>query len=73
MSTQITTSFVNQYSSNIQALVQQKGSKLRDLVGFESVRGKSLFIDQIGQVAAVKKRPGTPIRRSPTRPINAVI
>ena len=55
MSTQITTSFVNQYSSNIQALVQQKGSKLRDLVGFESVRGKSLFIDQIGQVAAVKK------------------
>lgn len=55
MSTQITTSFVNQYSSNIQALVQQKGSKLRDLVGFESVRGKSMFIDQIGRVAAVKK------------------
>ena len=55
MSTQITTSFVNQYSSNIQALVQQKGSKLRDLVGFESVRGKNMFIDQIGQVAAVKK------------------
>ena len=55
MSTQISTSFVNQYSSNIQALVQQKGSKLRDLVGFESVRGKNMFIDQIGQVAAVKK------------------
>lgn len=55
MSTEITTSFVNQYSSNIQALVQQKGSKLRDLVGYESVRGKNLFIDQIGQVAAVKK------------------
>ena len=55
MSTQITTSFVSQYSSNIQALVQQKGSKLRDLVGYESVRGKNMFIDQIGQVAAVKK------------------
>lgn len=55
MSTQITTSFVDQYSSNIQALVQQKGSKLRNLVGFESVRGKAAFIDQIGQVAAVKK------------------
>lgn len=55
MSTQITASFVNQYSSNIQALVQQKGSKLRDLVGYESVRGKGMFIDQIGQVAAVKK------------------
>lgn len=55
MSTEITNSFVNQYSANIQALVQQKGSKLRDLVGYESVRGKNLFIDQIGQVAAVKK------------------
>ena len=55
MSTEITTSFVNQYSANIQALVQQKGSKLRDLVGYESVRGKNMFIDQIGQVAAVKK------------------
>ena len=55
MSTEITTSFVNQYSSNIQALVQQKGSKLRDFVSYESVRGKNLFIDQIGQVAAAKK------------------
>ena len=55
MSTQITNSFVSQYSANVQALVQQKGSKLRDLVGFESVRGKTAFIDQIGQVAAVKK------------------
>ena len=55
MSTEITASFVNQYSSNIQALVQQKGSKLRDFVGYESVRGKNMFIDQVGQVAAVKK------------------
>lgn len=55
MSTQITNSFVSQYSANVQALVQQKGSKLRNLVGFESVRGKTAFIDQIGQVAAVKK------------------
>lgn len=55
MSTNITTSFVDQYSANIQALVQQKGSKLRNLVGFESVKGKNCFIDQIGQVAAVKK------------------
>ena len=36
-------------------MVQQKGSKLRNLVGFESVRGKHAYIDQIGQVAAVKK------------------
>lgn len=55
MSTQITMSFVDQYSANVQALVQQKGSKLRNLVGIETVRGKHAFIDQIGQVAAVKK------------------
>ena len=55
MSTQITTSFVNQYSANVQALVQQKGSKLRNLVSFEPIRGKYAFFDQIGAVAASKK------------------
>lgn len=55
MSTQITTSFVEQYSANVQALVQQKGSKLRGLVSNETIRGKSAFFDQIGSVAAVKK------------------
>jgi len=48
MSVQITTSFVQQYSSNVQMLVQQKGSKLRGLVRQESVTGKSAFFDQIG-------------------------
>ena len=55
MSTQITTAFVEQYSANVQALVQQKGSKLRGLVSSETIRGKSAFFDQIGSVAAVKK------------------
>lgn len=55
MSTQITTSFVEQYSANVQALVQQRGSKLRGLVLSESIRGKTAFFDQIGSVAAVKK------------------
>ena len=55
MSTQITTSLVEQYCGNVQALVQQKGSKLRNLVGIETVKGKNAYIDQIGQVAAVKK------------------
>ena len=55
MSTQITTSFVEQYSKNVQALVQQKGSKLRGLVHYESIRGKTAFFDQIGSVAAVKR------------------
>ena len=55
MSTQITTAFVEQYSANVQALVQQKGSKLRGLVSNETIRGKKAFFDQIGTVAAVKK------------------
>lgn len=55
MSTQITTAFVEQYSANVQALVQQKGSKLRGLVSAETITGKSAFFDQIGTVAAVKK------------------
>ncbi len=48
MSVQVTTSFVQQYGSNVQMLVQQKGSKLRGAVSVESVTGKSAFFDQIG-------------------------
>lgn len=55
MSTQITTSFVEQYSANVQTLVQQKGSKLKGLVSQESVKGKTAYFDQIGTVAATKK------------------
>lgn len=55
MSTQITTAFVEQYSANVQALVQQKGSKLRGLVSSETIRGKNAFFEQIGSVAAIKK------------------
>ena len=52
MSTQITTAFVEQYSSNIQMLSQQKGSLLRDKVRLESVVGKNAFFDQVGSVTA---------------------
>ena len=52
MSTQITTAFVEQYSSNIQMLSQQKGSLLRDKVRVESVTGKNAFFDQVGSVTA---------------------
>ena len=55
MSVEISNSLVQQYCANVQMLVQQKGSKLRDCVGIEFVRGKNAFIDQIGQVAAVQK------------------
>lgn len=52
MSTEITTAFVEQYSSNIQMLSQQKGSILRDKVRVEAVTGKNAFFDQVGSVTA---------------------
>ena len=52
MSSQITTSFVEQYSSNIAMLSQQMGSKLRSSVDVEKVTGKNAFFDQVGVTAA---------------------
>ena len=53
MSSQITTAFVNQYSSNIQMLSQQMGSLLRNAVDVESVSAEKAFFDQVGSAAAV--------------------
>ena len=53
MSSQITTSFVEQYSSNVNLLSQQMGSKLRSSVDEESVVGKNAFFEQIDSTAAV--------------------
>jgi len=53
MSSQISTAFVNQYSSNIQMLSQQMGSLLRGAVDVESVNGEKAFFDQVGSAAAV--------------------
>ena len=55
MSTQITTAFVNQFSSNVQMLSQQMGSLLREAVDVESVPGEKAFFDQVGEAAAVAK------------------
>ena len=55
MSSQITTAFVQQYSSNVSMLSQQKGSLLRKAVEVESVVGKNAFFDQVG-VATAQKR-----------------
>lgn len=52
MSTQITTAFVEQYSSNVTMLSQQMGSKLRGAVDVETIRGKNAFFDQIGSTSA---------------------
>lgn len=53
MSTQITTAFVNQFSSNVQMLSQQMGSLLRNAVDVETVNGEKAFFDQVGSAAAV--------------------
>ena len=55
MSTQVSTAFVNQFSSNVQLLSQQMGSLLRSSVSEESVTGEKAFFDQVGAVAAVKR------------------
>lgn len=52
MSIQITTAFVEQYSNNVDLLVQQKGSVLRNFVDMEKVTGKNAFFEQIGVVEA---------------------
>jgi hypothetical protein len=52
MSTQITTAFVEQYSSNVAMLAQQMGSRLRAAVDVENVTGKNAFFDQVGVTAA---------------------
>ena len=53
MSSQVTTSFVEQYKSNVMTLVQQKGSRFRDAVVTDSaIVGKKTFVEQIGTTEA---------------------
>ena len=56
MSYDITTAMVEQYSANVQILMQQKESRLRPLVRVEAgVVGKNAFFDQLNATAAVKR------------------
>lgn len=55
MSFQITTAFVQNFNSNVQMLVQQKGSRFRDAVRAETVVGDTAYFDQIGAATAVKR------------------
>lgn len=55
MSVQITTAFVEQYRGNVEHLVQQKGSRLRDSVSVETVVGKNAFFEQVGSTAAQQR------------------
>lgn len=68
MSTQITTAFVEQYSANVQHLVQQKGSRLRGSVRLETVNGKNAFFEQLGTTSArlrVSRHADTPRMDTP--------
>lgn len=51
----ITTAFVKQFGSNLDFLVQQKGSVLRNAVRMESVTGEEAYFDQLASTAAIKK------------------
>jgi subtilisin family serine protease len=56
MSFNVTTHFVQQYTTNVQLLLQQKGSKLRDTVTVGSYTGKAAkAIEQVGSVDAQKR------------------
>lgn len=52
MSQQIPVAFVNQYHSDVEVLLQQKGSRLRPCVRVESQQGEAQFYEQIGTVSA---------------------
>lgn len=56
MSFQVTTAFVQQYTTNVDLLLQQRGSKLRDAVSVGSYTGKAAkAVEQIGAVTAQKR------------------
>lgn len=56
MSVSVPTHYNQQYTSNVQLLVQQRGSKLRDCVSFGSYTGKAAkAVEQVGPVAARKR------------------
>jgi len=55
MSTQITTAFSQQFSTNVQLLSQQMGSILRAACDEESVTGEKAFFDNVGSSAAIKR------------------
>jgi hypothetical protein len=56
MSFNVPTHFVQQYTSNVELLLQQKGSKLRDTVSVGSYTGKAAkAVEQVGAVTAQKR------------------
>ncbi len=54
MSSQIDTALVKQYKDNVELLVQQKGSVLREAVMTEGQGGEETFFDRLGPTAVVE-------------------
>ncbi|MCU7882351.1 MAG: hypothetical protein KZQ66_12895 [Candidatus Thiodiazotropha sp. (ex Lucinoma aequizonata)] len=69
MSFEITNAFVQQYNSNVQLLLQQRGSRLRDKVANGNYVGKAgKVVEQIGAVTAqrrVNRHGDTPLISTP--------
>lgn len=69
MSFQVSTAFVQQYSTNVQMLLQQRGSRLRDCVTVGSYTGKAAkAVEQIGAVTAqarTSRHSDTPLISTP--------
>jgi hypothetical protein len=69
MSDQISTAFVQQYTTNVGLLLQQRGSKLRDAVTVGSYTGKAAkAVEQIGSVTAqarTSRHSDTPLISTP--------
>ena len=55
MSTQISAAFVEQYSQNVEHLVQQMDSRFAGKTRSESQKGKTKFWEQLGATRAVKR------------------
>jgi len=56
MSFEVSTAFVQQYTTNVELLLQQRGSKLRGLVSTGSYTGKAAkAVEQIGAVTAQQR------------------
>lgn len=69
MSFQVNTAFVQQYTTNVSLLLQQRGSKLRDCVTVGSYTGKAAkAVEQIGAVTAqarTSRHADTPLISTP--------
>lgn len=56
MSFQVSNAFVDMYKGTLEALVRQEGSRLRDTITLETIRGKQAYFDQVGGVKAMEKK-----------------